>query len=442
MKYNTNSVRGTVDYLPSEMDVRSYAERVIVDTYKENGFLQIKTPILENLELLTSGDSGDNQKLMFKTIKRGEKLDLSKPNLTESDICEEGLRYDLTVPLVRFFCNNRERLPYPFKAIQVDEAFRAERPQKGRVREFTQCDIDILGESSNLAEIELLLAGASAYKKLGFSNVTFKINDRRILNELIVLAGFDSSETVKICISLDKLDKIQADGVKAELVEEGYEEASVNKLLDMLNYIKSEPINLTKTTINQMNNISKSRLGILPVADTSVFERLKKLNVSIDYISNVKQIMDTVQGRLPSGISIVYDPTIIRGQGYYTGTVFEAYDEEFGRAIGGGGRYDNMVEKFTGSPVCAVGFSIGFYSVVMLMIERGTFVAQNKLALVYGKDDSYDDILEVKENYIKQGYLVSTFAFPKNFNNFQDKLKQNNIKLLVKMSAKDKIVEL
>ena len=156
MKISTNPVRGTVDYLPAEMDVRSYAEQIILQTYKQNGFLQIKTPILESLDLLTSGDSGDNQKLMFKTIKRGDKLDLSKPDLKESDIVEEGLRYDLTVPLVRFFLNNKEKLPTPFKAIQIDESFRAERPQRGRVRQFTQCDIDILGDSSPLCEVELL----------------------------------------------------------------------------------------------------------------------------------------------------------------------------------------------------------------------------------------------------------------------------------------------
>ena len=425
MKYNTNPVRGTVDYLPNEMEVRSYAERIIIDTYKENGFLQIKTPILENLELLTGGDSGDNQKLMFKTIKRGDKLDLSKPNLTEADIAEEGLRYDLTVPLVRFFSNNREKLPFPFKAIQVDEAFRAERPQKGRVREFTQCDIDILGDSSNLAEIELLLAGASAYNKLGFKNVSFKINDRRVLNEMISLAGFNADDVIKICISLDKLDKIGEDGVSSELVDSGYPQDKVTKLLDMFKLIKGEPEGSTASGKNQ-----------------DIFERLKSLKVSDDVITNLKTIISTVSARLPEGIVAVYDPTIIRGQGYYTGTVFEVYDDEFGRAIGGGGRYDKMVEKFTGSFVPAVGFSIGFYSVVMLMIERNALSFKDKLALVYDKADSYDDILNVKQNYIQKGYCVSTFAFPKNFNNFAEKLKQNGIGLIVKMSDKDKVVKL
>lgn len=423
MKYNTNPVRGTVDYLPNEMEVRAYAEKIIIDTYKENGFLQVKTPILESLELLTSGDTGDNQKLMFKTIKRGEKLDLSKPNLTEADISEEGLRYDLTVPLVRFFSNNREKLPYPFKAIQVDEAFRAERPQKGRVREFTQCDIDILGDGSNLAEIELLLAGASAYHRLGFENLTFKINDRRILNDLIVLAGFSADDVTNICVSLDKLDKIGVSGVREELVQNGFGAGCTDKLLEMFKFIKGEDIE---------NSLQSD----------SVFERLAKLGVNGEVIENIQTITNVVSKKLPEGIKIVYDPTIIRGQGYYTGTVMEAFDNEFGRAIGGGGRYDKMVEKFVGTSVPAVGFSIGFYSVVMLMLERNTFKPHNKVALVFDKNDSYEDILSTKGKLIEKGYFVSTFAYPKNFNNFAQKLKQNNIMFLVKMSDKDKIVEL
>ena len=442
MKFNTTPVRGTVDYLPNEMEVRSYAERIILDTYKENGFLQIKTPILENLDLLTNGDSGDNQKLMFKTVKRGEKLDLSKPNLTEKDIVEEGLRYDLTVPLVRFFSNNREKLPYPFKAIQIDEAFRAERPQKGRVRQFTQCDIDILGDSSIFSEIELLLAGAEAYAKLGFKNLTIKVNDRKILNELIKIAGFEAEQTAGICISLDKLDKIGIENVKEELKENGYEIGRVEKLLDMFNFIQSEPLIFYKNNTNAINGISPSRLGIVNDNNLSVFDRLIKLGISAEVVSDVRTIICTVQDKLGSGFIIQYDPTIIRGQGYYTGTVFEVYDSEFGRALGGGGRYDKMVEKFTGAPVPAVGFSIGFYSVVMLMLERKVNINANKLALVYGKEDSFPTILDVKKKFIEKGYFVSVFSYPKNFNNFAEKLRSNNINKLVKMSDQDKIIDL
>ena len=271
MKLNTNPVRGTVDYLPKEMEVISYAKNIILETYKKNGFLEIKTPILENLDLLTSGDSGDNQKLMFKTVKRGHDLDLTKENLSVADITEEGLRYDLTVPLVRCFANNREKLPFPFKSIQIDEAFRAERPQKGRVREFTQCDIDILGDSSINAEIDLLVSGLEAYEHLGFNRLTVRVNDRRILNELIVRCGFDENSTINICVSLDKFDKIGLSGVEDELIQNGYEESKVKTLTGLFERLKSSASN------------------------EESYELLKSLGISSEVIASVAKIISTVQ---------------------------------------------------------------------------------------------------------------------------------------------------
>lgn len=418
MKLNTTPVRGTVDYLPSEMEVRSYAEKIILETYKENGFLQIKTPILESLELLTNGDSGDNQKLMFKTIKRGDKLNLTKPNLTENDIVEEGLRYDLTVPLVRFFANNKEKLPYPFKSIQIDESFRAERPQRGRIRQFTQCDIDILGDSTPLAEIELLYAYMRSYKKLGFEKLTFKINDRRALNELIVSAGFEIEKVQEICVSLDKFDKIGFDGVQNELTENGYEQSKVSNLIGVFASLKQLSTNQEK------------------------FELLSKSGVSSEVIDSLKLIIETAEKFKIDGFKVEYDATVIRGQGYYTGTVFEVFDDDFGRAIGGGGRYDKMIEKFLGTPVPAVGCSIGLYVVAMLMVERNYMVPSNKLALVFDKRDSYELVMSEKIKLMNKGFDVAIFAFPKNFNNFADKLKANGYKKLVKMSDTEKIIEL
>lgn len=418
MKFNTNPVRGTIDYLPSEMEVRSYAESIILDTYKQNGFLQIKTPILESLELLTSGDSGDNQKLMFKTVKRGEKLDLSKPNLSEQDIVEEGLRYDLTVPLVRLFSNNREKLPYPFKAIQIDEAFRAERPQKGRVRQFTQCDIDILGESSPLAEVELLYSGILCYEKLGFKSLTIKVNDRRVLNQIITSSGFNAELIPSICVSLDKFDKIGFDGVSAELVAKGLEESAVKNLISKFEELKS-------ATSNEES-----------------FNLLKKLGIDDGVISSLTLIIKTTTSLVSNNFKLVYDPCIIRGQGYYTGTIYEVYEDSFGRAIGAGGRYDNMVEKFTGTKTPAVGFSIGFYSTVLLMIENGFTLPNKKLALVYGAEASVEEVLNAKIKLMQSGYNVSTFAFPKNFNNFVEKLKANSFSKLVKLTDITKIIDL
>ena len=419
MKISTNPVRGTVDYLPAEMDVRSYAEQIILQTYKQNGFLQIKTPILESLDLLTSGDSGDNQKLMFKTIKRGDKLDLTKPNLKESDIVEEGLRYDLTVPLVRFFLNNKEKLPVPFKAIQIDESFRAERPQRGRVRQFTQCDIDILGDSSPLCEVELLYSYMCAYARLGFKNVTIKVNDRRALNEIITSCGFDSSKVIEVCVSLDKLDKIGYEAVANELVSNGFEAGAVQKLMQAIEKIKTAKTNAES------------------------FEMLEKAGVSNAVVDSLKTIIETASKfKTNETFKVVYDVTIIRGQGYYTGTVFEVYDEEFGRAIGGGGRYDKMIEKFAGVSIPAVGASIGLYSVVMLMVERKAKTLSKKLALVYDKNASFEDIMKAKIELMQKGYDVSTFAFPKNFNNFADKIKQNGYNQIVKIADTSKIIDL
>lgn len=418
MKLNTTPVRGTVDYLPTEMEVISYAKQIILETYKQNGFLQIKTPILENLELLTNGDDGDNQKLMFKTIKRGDKLDLSKPNLKESDIAEEGLRYDLTVPLVRFFANNREKLPAPFKSIQIDEAFRAERPQKGRLRQFTQCDVDILGDNSPLCEVELLYVYMQSYTKLGFSNLTIKINDRRALNGLIIGSGFDENNVTEVCITLDKFDKIGIDGVKTELLNLGYKTENVENLISKFNLLKTAK-----------NNAES-------------FEILEKIGINAEIISSLKTIINTIEKYKLEGFNIMYDAAIIRGQGYYTGTVFEVFDNDFGRAIGGGGRYDKMIEKFLGTPVPAVGCSIGLSVVAMLMIERGYKIPSNKLALVYDKNAEIENIIQAKITLMKQGFEVATFVFPKNFNNFAERLKLNNYKKMVKLSDISKIIDL
>jgi len=418
MKLTTTPVRGTVDYLPNEMEVKSYAEKIILETYKQNGFLQIKTPILENIELLTNGDSGDNQKLMFKTIKRGDKLDLSKPNLTENDIVEEGLRYDLTVPLVRFFANNKEKLPAPFKAIQIDESFRAERPQRGRIRQFTQCDIDILGDSSPLCEVELLYAYMCSYKKLGFNKLTFKINDRRVLNGLIVGVGIAEEKITDVCISLDKLDKIGTTGVSAELEQNGYEKAQIKKLMSIFETLKQAGSNAEKLEI------------------------LSKVGINEEVLASLKLIIETAEKFVFEGYSIVYDATVIRGQGYYTGTVFEVFDDDFGRALGGGGRYDKMIEKFLGVSIPAVGCSIGLYPVAMLMVERGYYVPSNKLALVYDKKESYENIMAAKIALMNKGFDVAIFAFPKNFNNFAERLKMNGYKKLVKMQNLENIIDL
>jgi histidyl-tRNA synthetase len=258
---------------------------------------------------------------------------------------------------------------------------------------------------------------------LGFKKLSFKINDRRALNELIVLSGFNIEKVPDICIILDKADKIGLDGVRKELLENGYDLSAVDNLIEKFDRIKQAKTNEER------------------------IERLSVFGVSEEVVDSLKTIIRTVQNFTyhKSGFGdykVLYDPFIIRGQGYYTGTVFEVFDDDFGRAIGGGGRYDKMIEKFLGVSIPAVGCSIGLYVVAMLMVERKYLVPSNKLALVYDKKSSYEEIMDAKIKLMEKGYEVAIFAFPKNFNNFAEKLKANNYKMLVKMTNLDNIIEL
>lgn len=413
IKIKTSPVKGTVDYLPKEMEIRQQVVNIILDTYKKNGFLLVKTPVLENLELLTKGDSGDNQKLMFKTVKRGAKLDLSKPNLTEADIVEEGLRYDLTVPLSRLYAGNREKLPFPFKSIQIDESFRAENPQKGRDRQFTQCDIDLWGDASELAEIEVLTTVLQAYKNLGLNNLVCKISDRKILTSLIMQSGFKSEDVNSVCITIDKIDKIGLDGVKNELLEKSFDQNIVNNLLSILSDVQTNGIDC-----------------------------LNKYNINNELITRINNIINNVKKFTASDYEIKFDISIVRGQGYYTGTVFEVYkpDSDLRGALGGGGRYDNMLEKFLGQSIPAVGFGLGLVPVLMLVMKNNLLnnKKSKKIALIYDNTFSIEQVMAKKYELMKN-YDVSIFAWPKNFNNFVERIKNNNFDGLLKMN-KDEIV--
>ena len=338
-------------------------------------------------------DGGDNLKLMFKTIKRGDKLDLTKENLTEADIVEEGLRYDLTVPLARFYSNNKEKLPIPFKAIQIDYSFRAERPQRGRLRQFTQCDIDVFGDSSINAELELLKTALDTYKLLGFNSLTLKINNREILNQLILFAGFNKEDTNTICVTLDKLDKIDISGVVMELIEKGFNAENINKLTEIINDILSNGL-----------------------------EVVTKYGVEVKLVEDLNYLISNLNVLTNNQFNIRFDVSIVRGQGYYTGTVYEFYTDGFNGAIGGGGRYDKMIGKITGNDVPAVGISIGFEPITMLIRERGlTFDVKTNLALIYDEDDNIIEVYEIKNKLMKQ-YNVSLFKRAKNMKNFYDKI--------------------
>ncbi|MBE7076543.1 MAG: histidine--tRNA ligase [Clostridiales bacterium] len=390
---NFNPIRGTYDYMPREAKIREIIRGKILESYQNNGYNLISTPILESLDFLDSSEGGDNLRLMFKTIKRGDRLDLTKPDLSEKDITEEGLRYDLTVPLSRFYANNRNKLPNPFKAIQMDYAFRAERPQKGRNRQFIQCDIDVFGDSSINAELELLKTTIDTYEKLGFNNLTLKINNREILNSLILSAGFEEESIKTICVTLDKLDKIQINGVMMELIEKGFDMEKINKLSEILSDVKERGV-------NSLINYGVSEKTVLD------------LNYLID---NLNKMTDGKH-------NIMFEVSIVRGQGYYTGTIYEFYTEGFGGAIGAGGRYDKMIEKMTGFSVPAVGASIGFEPVTMLLKEKNVmFDAKENLALIYDEDDDILEVFDIKSKLMEK-FNVSLFARAKNMKNFYEKI--------------------
>lgn len=351
-------VTGMKDILPREMQIRDYVIRVIKDTYGEFGFTSIESPCVEHIENLSSKQGGDNEKLIFKILKRGEKLNLETAR-GEADLVDAGLRYDLTVPLVRFYSNNANQLPSPFKALQIGPVWRAERPQRGRYRQFYQCDIDIFGEASNLAEIELILATTTTLGRLGFQDFEIRINERRMLKAMAAYSGFPEESYDTVFIILDKMDKIGLSGVERELLDSGFSQENVDKYLALF-----------KGMENQEN-------GLLYLAG-ELGEFLDE-----DIRDNLKEIIESVSETKAANFKMVFDPTLVRGMSYYTGTIFEIAIPEFGGSCGGGGRYDKMVGRFTGNETPACGFSIGFERIVLLLLEQGFQVPEQKRRLAF-----------------------------------------------------------
>lgn len=347
MEMKKKPVTGMRDILPAEMKVREYVMAQIRETYQSFGFTQIETPCVEHIENLTSRQGGDNEKLIFKILKRGEKLNLAAA-MEEADLTDIGLRYDLTLPLSRYYSSNAAQLPSPFKALQMGSVWRADRPQKGRFRQFTQCDIDILGEAGSMAEIELILATTEALGRICPDNAfTVRINDRRILRGMAVFCGFSEDSMEQVFITLDKMDKIGLDGVKKELLSYGCAEESVEKYANLL------------------ENAGKDADGVRILGET--IER----EMPSGAFENLAEIMDTVSKVAENRFRLEFDPTLVRGMSYYTGTIFEVAMEGFGGSVAGGGRYDRMIGKFTGRDVPACGFSIGFERIITLLMEQG-----------------------------------------------------------------------
>ena len=374
MALKKKPVTGMKDMMPEEMEVRDYVIGLIKETYKTFGFSSIETPCVEHIENLCSKQGGDNEKLIFKILKRGEKLKIDQAK-EEADLVDGGLRYDLTVPLSRYYANHANELPSPFKALQMGNVWRADRPQRGRFRQFMQCDIDILGEPSNLAEIELILATTSLLGKLDFKNFTIRINDRRFLKAMAAYSGFKEEDYDSVFITLDKMDKIGLDGVAAELKENGYGEESVEKYLALFKEITGdvEGVRLCKEKLQGF---------LAPEAADSL-----------------EMIITSVETAKEADFRMKFDPTLVRGMSYYTGTIFEISMDEFGGSVGGGGRYDKMIGKFTGQDTPAVGFSIGFERIVMLLLERGFSVltGKEKKAILVEKNMPQEKLIEVLE---------------------------------------------
>ena len=395
MALSKKPTTGMKDILPQEMKIRDYVISVIQETYAQFGFTHIETPCVENINNLNCKAGGENEKLIFKIMKRGEKFNLQDAK-EENDLADSGLRYDLTVPLVRFYSNNAATLPSPFKALQIGPVWRADRPQRGRYRQFYQCDIDILGEASNLAEIELITATTTTLGKLGFKNFEIRINERRILKAMAAYAGFDADKYDDVFIILDKMDKIGLEGVEEDLIASGFAADSVAKYLDLFKGMESHKAD-----------------GLKFISDT-VGEYLDE-----EVKTNLAEIIDAVNATKAAVFDVVFDPTLVRGMSYYTGTIFEIAIPEFGGSCGGGGRYDEMVGKFTGQNTPACGFSIGFERIVLLLLENDFKIPDERERVAFliekGMDtDRLCEIMKEAADLRKQGKQVLVSRMNKN----------------------------
>lgn len=363
-----NPPRGMRDLLPLEKAQREAVLSKIRSIYVSRGFQEIETPALEDIEKLTSGQGGDNEKLVFQVMKRGEDLDKAKQeNLPLSDL---GLRFDLTVPLTRYFASNHSKLPRVLKAIQIGPVWRAERPQKGRYRQFLQCDIDILGEASELAEAELLSASLAALDQIGIRNATIRVNDRRFLKRELNKLGIDAQD--KALIAIDKLDKIGIDGVTKE-VTESYSEETARKVA-----------------------------AWLESAGAEIPEELSWMQ------------------QLPEADRLRFDPTLVRGMGYYTGAIFEIEHPDSDSSIGGGGRYDSMVGKWSGTDTPAVGISLGIERILELMSADYS----DQKALVLLVDGKVSAAIAEQQKLIAQGWHVRIDIAAKNQKAQLEELRQ------------------
>ncbi len=407
MEFIKTPVKGMRDYLPQDILLQQNVIKMIRETYTTYGFTEIETPAIEHIENLTNKQGGENEKLIFKILKRGKSLEdaLNKGNY---DFSDSGLRYDLTVPLARYYANNAPSLPLPFKALQIGSVWRADKPQKGRFRQFTQCDIDIIGENSIMAEIELIAATADMLTKIfaqiGISKFTVHVSDRHILKAMAGYAGFKEDDYSNIFIILDKYDKIGLEGIENELRKNRYDESAIKKYVDIF-----------KT----------------PVGDSTCNEYCRFLineHLEGKYSNDLDTIIRCVRQMVSNDVNVIFDPTLVRGMAYYTGTIFECSIDEYNFAIAGGGRYDKMVGKYSGIDVSACGFSIGFERIITILndhLDKNTYNDQSKYAFLIQQGTSDEKILEVfkQAQYLRtEGKIVTVQGMRKNLNRQIDDL--------------------
>jgi histidyl-tRNA synthetase len=373
------------DILPAEAELRDAAAGTILTVYRRHGFRRIETPALESLQLLLGGGGGENEKLVFKVLKRGEKLDLGAA-ATEADLTDLGLRFDLTVPLARYYANNQGKLPDPLRAVQIGPVWRAERPQRGRYRQFTQCDIDILGVASEIAEVELILATTEALGALGVDGLTVRINDRRLLAAMATWCGFEPARQGSVFITLDKWDKLPPSEVRRELEQSGHPGAAIERLMELY----------STTALAQGLDGMRAQLGN-PGADGA--------------FATLSRIIEVVHAAASGRFAIAFDPTLVRGMGYYTGPIFEIRSSSFtGGSIAGGGRYDGMIGHLLGRPVPATGFSIGFERVVDILGKTRSEISgkENRIALLFDESThELPDVLREAQRLRGEGLLVA-----------------------------------
>lgn len=411
MSFIKTPVTGMRDCLPADMALRQQVMGMIRETYAKYGFTEIETPAIEHIENLSNKQGGENEKLIFKIMKRGADLARALEKGTD-DLADIGLRYDLTVPLARYYANNANNLPSPFKALQIGSVWRADKPQKGRFRQFTQCDIDILGDNSIMAEIELIAATSDMltkiFEKINIRKFTVHVSDRRILRGMAKYAGFKEEDFDDVFIILDKFDKIGLDGVEAELQKNGYEAEAIARYISVFQKITD---------------------GVTCREFSEALVEAGCLEAQV--VEDLDTILSCVRSMVSEDVNIMFDPTLVRGMSYYTGTIFECSIDDYNFSIAGGGRYDKMIGKYSGTDTCACGFSIGFERIITILkdhLKEDEQVTGGKCALLVDKGVTPEKMTEVFQRAQKlrqEGTIVTVQTMKKNMKHQINMLEAN-----------------